>query len=159
MTSTAQIGTWQRIKRIAAIFGVFIVVGPPIGAWFFVLWWLIVGVLTDKDATAAGISEFLDKALFYAIPVGYLTLGRPMAIAGLVAGLWQAYRGQARFWMVTLVAIILGFGFQLWARTQSQPLFWGEELALFSSVIVATFFCWFVVKNWHFASPGPEATA
>jgi hypothetical protein len=159
MTSVAEINGWQRFKRIAGIFGVFVVVGPPIGAWFFVLWWLITGVLTDKDATAAGINEFVDKAIFYAVPIGYLTLGRPMAIAGLLAGLWQGYKGRAPFWMVAVAAIVLGIGFLLWARTLSQPLFPNEDLALFASVIVAVFFCWFVVKDWHFAYPNPETTA
>jgi hypothetical protein len=150
-------GWGARLRRVATIMLVFVVVGPPIGEMAFILSTTLIDIRTNGDL--AGIPWAVFFALIYAaVPVSYLIGIGPAAVVGLFVGIRQAFFG-AIGWPFVL-AIGLGAGMML-KVVAGQPLLpaSGEDTTHFAELAViaatclsSTFVCWAIVRNWHFDS-------
>jgi hypothetical protein len=107
----------KRGLHVLAIMLVFVLIGPPVGAFIFMLA-IAAANMTNPDL--AGLSWVAIFALLYGVPLSYLFGTLPAAAAGLLIGVWQCFIRRSS-WMVALgVGLIVGLGF-LYAIGRSPP--------------------------------------
>jgi hypothetical protein len=151
-----------RIKRLLAILLIFVLVGPPVGALAFILTLRIVSIGTDVEFKYLTWVAMLSA--IYLLPFSYLIGVWPAAAAGLLVGLWQAFKGPARWWVALAIGILVGIGFLV---ATGQPIIHETEAGVAreqSTIMIVTcaattMACWTIVRNWHFAARDAGATS
>jgi hypothetical protein len=159
-TASAHPSFGARLRRLFGILGVFILIGPPLGAMVFMLTIALVGL--GHDADLAGLTWIGVFALFYGIPFGYLIGIWPAAAAGILIGLWQAFIGRSTVWLALAAGLLVGVGFQV--ATGQPVLPSGDDTTtareqgpiMIATCVAATLVCWLIVRTWHF---GPAEDA
>ena len=149
------VGVARRVLGVLAIVAVFVLIGPPVGA--FTLLFAIAAVnMANPDL--AGLTWVAIFALLYGIPMSYLFGVFPAAIAGLMIGGWQISMGRAT-WMIALgVGVIVGLGFLFAVGRQPTEEgakafeFWEYPPIFLLTCLVPTMLCWAVVRNWFQAN-------
>ena len=150
-----------RLGRLAAIVLVFAILGPPIGTVVFMLTLVLRDLATNVDMP--GLSWFGLFAI-YAVPFGYLIGVWPAAMAGLLLGLWQIFKGPAPWWGAVVVGVLVGPGFLV---ATGQPILHPAEagvardptLLMTVTCVGATLACWGIVRGWHFAARQGEVSS
>jgi hypothetical protein len=143
-----------RLRRLAAIVLVFVVVGPPVGLMVF----LLLTMLLTPGMDFLGLIVVGWVAMAYAVPLiawfGVLT-----AVAGLLVGIRQAFYGAITWPFAVAGGIALGVGsllpgvgYRLWS---GQPILPPSGVDMMLVGIVATYLsvtlvCWAIVQNWYF---------
>jgi hypothetical protein len=123
---------------------VFVVVGPPVGFLTF----LIASSPSDAMDTLTTLwSPPYFVVLIGGIAMSYVFGGGPLALAGLVVGIRQAYFGPGTWW----IALATGVPVQLANFPSSDFSFTPAVLIL--SCVAPTLLCWLLVSGWYFAAP------
>ncbi|HEY6255274.1 MAG TPA: hypothetical protein VIY51_05715 [Xanthobacteraceae bacterium] len=151
-------GPLARIGALIAIVLVFVVLGPPIGAFAWVL--MIVNI---ESLRQGAIDPF---QVLLVVPIGYLFGIAPAAAGGLALGIRQAFFGRATWAMALAVGFVAGAillkdidGLDPDARFQARG-FDGSRLPQYSAIllltcVIPTMLCWVLVRSWYFA-PRPS---
>jgi hypothetical protein len=155
VNADTRVSPGRRIGRMFAILLTFILVGPPIGAMMFMLVVALIGM--GERADLAGLTWVALFSLIYAIPFGYLIGVGPAAAAGLLVGIRQAFFGRMRWYFAAATGILVGIGFQVGTGQRVLPS--GDDVAamrlqgpiMIATCLVATLFCWAIVRNWYHA--------
>jgi len=133
---------------------VFVVVGPPVGFLTF----LIASSPSDAMDTLTTLwSPPYFVVLIGGIAMSYVFGGGPLALAGLVVGIRQAYFGPGTWWIALAtglavgVAVLGGVPVQLANFPSSDFSFTPAVLIL--SCVAPTLLCWLLVSGWYFAAP------
>lgn len=144
--------TWRgKLRCLAQVLLVFLLLGPPIGALTFILSVGAIGQVTTGDLSGlAWIGLF---ALIYGVPISYLIGGVPAGIAGLILGVGRAWLGWAGWRYALAVGALVGVG--VFVAT-GQPIFPNSgaqgpaihsNLLLAATCFVATLICWRIVAS------------
>jgi hypothetical protein len=153
----------QQICRVLAIVLVFALIGPPAGAFFFLMMTALIGM--GGNADLAGMTWIGFFALIYGIPFGYLIGIVPAILAGLLIGVPQVFYRQTPWWFAVVAGALTGIAFQIGT---GQPLIpqgddivklYGHGPAMIVTCIVSTLICWLVVRSWYWARAQAGAEA
>ena len=149
-----------RAGMAIAIVIVFVVVGPPIG--FLTI--LIASSPSDAIEMLTTVwSPPYFLVLIGGIAMSYVFGGGPLALAGLVVGIKQAYFGPSSWWMALATGLVIGVaglgGVHLQFADFPSSNFSLTPAVLILSGVVPTLVCWLLVSGWYFAPPAhTEAT-
>ncbi len=148
----AQPSQGARLRRLAAIVLVFIVVGPLIGMIVFVLSLIFIAAGTMFNPWVLAGFGLLAKD--YALPV-YLSNLKSAAAVGLLVGIRQAFFGAITWPFAVGGGIAIGLGFVLLSSLTMPPrIDTSVVLAGYATTVAKylciTFVCWAIVRNWYF---------
>jgi hypothetical protein len=150
--SPAQPSLGTRLRRLAAIVLVFIVVGPPIGMIVFVL--SMIFIAAGMKFNPWVLAGFGLLAKDYAVPV-YLSNLKSAAAIGLLVGIRQAFFGAITWPFAVGGGIAIGLGFVLLSslsippRSDNYVVLTGYATTV-AKYLCTTFVCWAIVRNWYF---------
>ena len=147
----------RRVALLLKVVGVYLLVGPPVGALVFFLSIALVGMGQKVDLAGLGwIGLF---ALIYGVPFSYLIGTGPAAVAGLVIGVRNAFFGPATWAFAILTGLGVGIGLLTMSGQQLIPPTAGEtEYPISNAVLIVTCFvstmiCWRIVRDWDAHQP------
>jgi hypothetical protein len=147
----------RRLALLLKVVGVYLLVGPPVGALVFFLSIALVGMGQKVDLAGLGwIGLF---ALFYGVPFSYLIGIGPAAVAGLVVGVRNAFFGPANWLFAGVTGLGVGIGLLIMSGQQIVPLTVRDTASPVSNAVmivtcfVSTMICWRIVRDWDAHQP------
>jgi hypothetical protein len=149
ITSTPSLKS--RFLRALAVFIVFVLVGPPVGALIFFLTIALLGM--GQNFELAGLGWIGLFALIYGVPFSYLIGIGPAAVAGLAIGIRDAFFRKATWAFAILTGLGVGVGLVVMSGQQLiPPTVSGNEYPTSNPVLLvtcflSTIFCWFIVRQ------------
>lgn len=140
----------RRLTILLKILGVFVLLGPPVGALTFFVGMGVYGASQTGDI--AGMWWLSLFGLIYGVPLSYLMGVVPAAAAGLILGATAVlYRPPGfLFSMVTGVAVGLGLvysgGRAVTLQSDETATDYVPVVLLITTCLVATVVCWAVAR-------------
>jgi len=135
-------------------FAVFLILGPPIGSWTYMICFdLVIRPTNISVARLIGMS-------ILGMPASYVIGIVPAALAGLlVASLQVMYRwfgGTAAFLVGVGVGLLFSALFDTRPDQHLSPA-WGYPAVKILTCVVPTLVCWAVIRRWR-TIDAPQAT-
>ena len=141
----------SRVVRVLLTVLIFVAVGPPVGAMFFMLSVALVGL--GRDVDLGGLVWIGLFSLIYAVPLSYLLGAVPAAASGFLVGLKRELSGTVGWRFALVAGAIVGLGLVIIsgqsfrpASTESGP---PSNVILAATCLFSTVFCWAVERNLH----------
>lgn len=158
MISTTQ----NRRRRTFAIVCTFAVVCPPatIAAY---LGLVALSEMAVQRFPSFEYREIVWFARLYGIPLGYVLLIWPAALAGLVIAGWQAVKGRVRWWLALAIGVVPGavgqlvFGGGMYSSRGGAGYWPIQEMVPTAAFAIAIMVAWAIVRNWYVSPPATSA--
>jgi hypothetical protein len=150
-------GIGPRLLRVLGIVLVFVLIGPPLGAF---LLFLTIGAMQLLGSDPKGLAWVALFAIIYAVPLSYLFGAIPAAAAGLMIGIWQVFVGRTTWLIAAGVGVIVGAAVLYSGDAGSfdaapdEHDFRAYPPLMVLTCVAATVLCWLVVRNWYAAKAG-----
>ncbi len=156
-----------RIGRLVEIVLIFVVLGPPIGSF---VWLMLLTISAGNPGRALTDLPLVPLAVLVFASIGYVYGAVPAALAGLAIGIKQAFFGRTTWPMALAVGLIAGviflegldvFNPRVVLQTQR---FDGSPVSEFPAIailtcLVPTMLCWSLVRGPYFTPPSIASTA
>lgn len=140
----------RRLTILLKVLGVFLLVGPPIGALTFFVGMGVYGASQTGDV--AGLLWVALFGLIYAVPLSYLIGVMPAATAGLILGTTAVLYRPPGFLFSLVTGAVVGLGL-VYSEGRSVALPSVETVSndvlavlLITACLVATVLCWAVAR-------------
>jgi hypothetical protein len=147
----AQPSLGARLRRLAAIMLVFIVVGPPVGLMVSMLSIALIGSAKFNLWALAGVVLLAPS---FAIPL-YLSGLKSAGALGLLVGIRQSFFGAITWAFAVAVGIAAGLVAVLLSSLARSPgsdtyIVLTANAVTIAAYLCITFVCWAMVQNWYF---------
>ncbi len=144
---------WSRIGRGAMTVLLFVAIGPPVGAMFFMMLVALSGL--GRNADLAGLLWIGLFSLIYAVPLSYLFGALPAAASGVLVGLKRDLTGHAGWRFAVVAGTAVGIGLlvvsgQPIKATAGEGEAWPpSNLILAATCLFSTLVCWSIERTLH----------
>jgi hypothetical protein len=126
----------------------FLLLGPPIGVITY-----LGGMIVADIATTVGDVNLrpllgLPILLLFAIPLSYVFGALPALAAGLLIGLWQAFRGKLVWPAVAALGLAIGGIISFTGLLNLQELGEAPLAVVLATCCAPTLICWYIMRNF-----------
>lgn len=149
-------------RKLAAIVGLFMAIGPPIGGVTWVIVASVGELIARKQLNLEALTRFVQELsyIFPAMPLSYRFGLLPAALAGIIVGTAQLKYGRLALPVGLVIGAAVGVVFyfsidKLLRLPKIPPTLFSLGVGLMICVL-STFVCWEVVQNWYVDHRSPE---